>query len=410
MNRVFIISYRPCRGCVGGGSGVNYKLYQANARYRLLDHCYHIFSDRVITPQTGQVSVASMVPKAKASKKGASALASRVGAAWITKHKKYRSRIQAYFRELDRQYGFTDGDVYLFQDVESACEFTALFGFSRTALIYHQQGSLYNEWRAFHSFHLPLYRQYLNRYAAQGFGRVAVLAFPSMGAKESLIGSEPYFKKALEDRPITVLYNGFTGPDQVQGSETIAALCERLNRFQGLKFATVSALNEAKGVERIPQYLAQVAKNHPLLWVVVGSGVKSDALARNIDKYGISEQVIWIKDPMRHDDILKLFSLTDAYILFHRYSIFDYSTIEAMSYGNIPVLTPVGGNLEVLTAENGVAVADPSDASDLEAFLASAPLAELKERNRKLQASRFSDEAFLDGYRRLVQSMNDEVR
>lgn len=406
MSRVFVISYRKCLGPVGGGTGVNFKLYLANKQYGMIDQCYHIFTDQVIAPGTAEVSYSKLASAAKSKKKGIVALLTRIGSAWIVKHKKYRQRIQFYFRELDSRYHFTEQDVYLFQDVESAYEFMELFPFTKTVLIYHQQGSLYNEWQAFNSVELPAYRKYLNKYSEAVYGKVKVLAFPSMGAKDSLLQSEPYFEKVINSRAIEVLYNGFTKPELPADSDIIRQLRGKLESFEGYKFATVSALNEAKGVERIPQYLAEIGKKHPFRWVIVGNGVKAEELEANIAKYGIADSVIWIRDPMPHDDILKIFSMTDHYILFHRFSIFDYSTIEAMAYGNIPVLTPIGGNKEVIFGDNGVFVDDFSDASPFEAQK-KVPMAELKEKNMALQNQHFSDKAFLARYQALVERLKE---
>lgn len=406
MSRVFVISYRKCLGPVGGGTGVNYKLYLANKQYGMIDHCHHIFTDQVIAPGTAEVCYSKLGSAAKSQKKGIMALVTRMGAAWIVKHQNYRKRIRAYFRELDSRYHFSEQDVFLFQDVESAHEFMELFPYTKTVLIYHQQGSLYNEWKAFNAMHLPLYRKYLNKYSETVYRKVKVLAFPSMGAKDSLLQSEPYFENVINSRSIEVLYNGFTKPELPDDSDIIRDLRSKLESFDGYKFATVSALNEAKGVERIPQYLAEVGKKHPFRWVIVGNGVKAEELEANIAKYGIADNVIWLRDPMPHDDILKIFSMTDHYILFHRFSIFDYSTIEAMAYGNIPVLTPIGGNKEVIFGDNGVFVDDISDASPFEAQK-QVSMAELREKNMTLQNQHFSDEAFLARYQALVERLKE---
>lgn len=407
MSRVFVISYRKCLGPVGGGTGVNFKLYLANKDHQMIPGQYHVFSDQVIVPGTGEVSCSKLPPVTKAPKKGLRGLLSRMGAAWVVKHRRYRQRIRKYFRELDGQYGFSQEDVFLFQDVESAAEFMAVFPFTKTVLVYHQQGSLYNEWKAFNAVDLPVYRRYLNKYSEAVYAKVRVLAFPSMGAKDSLVESEPYFEKVLSGRQIEVLYNGFTKPQLPQDSQKIRELRKALEGFEGYKFATVSALNEAKGVERIPQYLAQIAKERSIRWVVVGNGVKAGELEENIEKYGIADSVIWIRDPMPHDDILKIFSMTDHYILFHRFSIFDYSTIEAMAYGNIPVLTPVGGNKEVILEENGVFVEDFADVSPFFERM-QIPMDQLKQKNIQLQDRCFSDEAFLRRYQALVERLKEE--
>jgi len=80
-----------------------------------------------------------------------------------------------------------------------------------------------------------------------------------------------------------------------------------------------------------------------------------------------------------------------------------------MSYGNIPVLTPIGGNREVIIEDNGVFVEDFGSAEGFRQFMAKAPLEELKNQNRQLQERCFSDEAFLRRYQTLVQTMQREV-
>ena len=108
MSRVFVISYRKCLGPVGGGTGVNYKLYLANKQYGMIDHCHHIFTDQVIAPGTAEVCYSKLGSAAKSQKKGIMALVTRMGAAWIVKHQNYRKRIRAYFRELDSRYHFSE--------------------------------------------------------------------------------------------------------------------------------------------------------------------------------------------------------------------------------------------------------------------------------------------------------------
>ena len=402
-----MISYRKCLGAVGGGTGVNYKVYLANKRYHYIENCYHIFMDQVIEPDTKEVVYGTLSSTSFNSKSIKKKL-SRISTAWIFKHKRYRKRIRAYFKQLDQTYHFSDDDVYIFQDVESAHEFMQLFPFSRTALVYHQQGSLYCEWKNFNSYKLEGYRNYLNQYSDEVYKTVKVLAFPSNGAKESLLESEPFFEHTVNRREIVVLYNGVSKAelDHIQQSHELEEIVKKLSDFKGVKFATVAALNEAKGVERIPQYLAELKKKYSLQWVLVGDGICAKPLSDELEKYGLENDVIWNKKPMQHDEILKIFSLTDFYILFHRFSIFDYSTIEAMSYGNIPVLTPVGGNKEVIFNESGVFVEDFKDVNTFVKLLTENSIQELKQKNKEIQENEFSEETFLKRYQQMIETLN----
>ena len=322
---------------------------------------------------------------------------------------RYRYKIRKYLKELDNKYSFSENDVYIFQDIESANEFIRMFPFRNTLFVYHQQGSLYNEWRSFNSYELSTYKRYLNQYSAKAYDNVAVLGFPSNGAKESLLESEPYFEKSVNKRETKVLYNGFTKPESLPNNLSLETeyIYSKLRGFDGIVFCTVSALNEAKAVERIPQYLTQVKKKHKIKWIVVGNGIKSEELQQEINKYNLSENVIWQKHPLSHAEILKLFELTDFYIMFHRFSIFDYSTIEALAYGCIPVLTPVGGNKEVIFENNGIFVDDFGNCDSFENFVSSKDIPTVKKINQEIQNDRFSNYAFLKRYSELVLKLRE---
>lgn len=408
MNRTFVFSYRKCMGPVGGGTGVNYKLFLANSEYHLIENCYHVFSDIVIEPGMKNVNYEKLKPNARQNSSLRRVL-SHFGLAWVCKHYNYRRRIRAYFEKLDSKYKFSENDVYIFHDIESANEFIRIFPFQNTMLVYHQQGSLYNEWKSFNSYELGLFQRYLNRYSVEAYNSVEVLGFPSFGAKESLLESETDLKKSLREREIAVLYNGFTrANDYLKNySKDLDSIIAELQNFDGIVFCTVSALNEAKGVERIPQYLAQIKRQHSLKWVIVGNGIKAEELQSEIAKNGLSENTIWQKAPLPHDEILRIFSLTDFYIMFHRFSIFDYSTIEAMAYGNIPILTPVGGNKEVVFDNNGLFVEEFNNSDGFENFLSSIDIPSIKRRNQEIQETRFSNFAFLKRYSDLISQMRE---
>jgi Glycosyltransferase len=168
-------------------------------------------------------------------------------------------------------------------------------------------------------------------------------------------------------------------------------------------FSIVATLNEAKGVERIPSFLSDIKNKYgSFLWIVIGDGIKAPELEENIVKYSLQDNVIWIKERVPHDDILALFQYTDFYILAHRYSIFDFSTIEAMKYGNIPILTPIGGNKEVIIVDNGIYLNDLTSCKDFDEYIANHNIEEVKIKNIAIANNLYSEKAFLKGYSVLV--------
>ena len=74
-----------------------------------------------------------------------------------------------------------------------------------------------------------------------------------------------------------------------------------------------------------------------------------------------------------------------------------------MAYGNIPILSCVGGNKEVIVNDNGCFVTDFADVSELHDLLSRNTVSELKNRNRQLQLERFSEKAFLEYYYKMIE-------
>lgn len=214
--------------------------------------------------------------------------------------------------------------------------------------------------------------------------------------------SEPVLKTMVSKMQRKYLYNGVSCPTV---SEDLPDWIQEVRDFDGYKFVTVANLNEAKAIERIPQYLAAVGrKGIRLTWVLVGNGVKAQNVADEIEKNNIDAHVIWMKSNVMHDDLMKLFSVTDFYILLHKLSIFDLSTLEAMHYGNIPILTPVGGNKEMITDGNGLFVDDFTDAGSFVDMIEIQDIQTMKEKNAKIQNEMFNDRAFLKRYVELCNS------
>ena len=133
--------------------------------------------------------------------------------------------------------------------------------------------------------------------------------------------------------------------------------------------------------------------------------MKATEVEKNIKDYNIEENVIWKKGNVMHSELMQVFSVTDFYILFHKYSIFDLSTLEAMHYGNIPVLTPVGGNKEMIFENSGLFVSDFGNVESFISYINNNSLEELHDLNRKIKRENFDEKAFLTRYVDLIAEM-----
>lgn len=383
--RVFSFSDRVCPGHpTGGPAGVNYRLLSANKKYGYIDNMIHVFRDMIIADgEPIKISVNEDTDI---------------------------QRLKKCFIDIDNHYNFSSDDVYIFHDVFSASVFYALFKLDKTILVYHQQGSLYKEWEYISGKQDKEMKKKLDTMLINAIYSVKYLAFPSKGAKESLIASEPCLEPIVNKAEIKVLYNGCDRPEAVEtSSEVVDKIISLISVSNEPVFITVAILNEAKGVERIPEFLAQVKNKYgSFKWIVIGNGIKADELSENIVNYGIEDNTIWIKNKLPHDDVLALFMYTDFYIVTHRFSIFDFSTIEAMGYGNIPILTPVGGNKEVILNNNGIFLENLSSSIDFDKFIEKESIEKAKIKNMKIVDELFSEKSFLKGYSELIEELRKQ--
>ena len=372
--RFISVAARPIpKGPCGGAGGVSYRLMKANEKYRLFEETVFIFLDKCISSSEGEI-VASSVPI-----------------------KQQLAELEGLYLKLDRILEFNVDDYFAFHDLESFVAMKqALPWIDKTLVMYHQQGSIYSE-------SIFMGNDPDERYAEFCFDltRIAVeqsqlFGFPSHGAKRALMETLPEICPFLDKKQEIIIYNGCS-PEITSKNSALEGLFEMLKQVRGDIFVTVATLNEAKGVERLPAFFKEYGKNvEDYFWIVIGDGAKREELSKGLED--LEGHVLWLDVPIDNQDVLRLYNESDYYILAHRFSIFDYATIEAMHMGCIPILTPVGGNMEMITEENGYFLDDALSGEGFIEWKKKQNIAELKERNRKIAGERFSEYSMLKAY------------
>lgn len=403
--RVFFLSSHVCEGESGGGHGVIYRLYTANKKYHLLpEDTVYVFINCVVEDndnpdkfviqhdtqiQSGiRVAVKKYIPNFIR----------------INNQKKRYERIRSYIEEVDKKYSFCESDIFICHDFRIAYVFVNRYPHLKCVYVHHMQGSVYFEWHSETGINSAPMKRFYDSLFCDICEKVDLLCFPSKGTEESLIDSEPELKESVESTERRYLYNGVDCPDI--DSNSIVPWIQDVSGMDGYKFVTIAKLNAAKAVERIPQYLYGIKqKGIKFTWILVGNGVQSIAVKEQIEKYHLENEVIWKRDRVEQAELMQLLTVTDFYILLHRFSIFDLSTLEAMHYGNIPILTPVGGNKEVIIDGNGLMVSDFSDVSSFMDMINSGKVEMMRQKNVNIQTEMFGDKAFLQRYVDLCEKM-----
>ena len=383
--RTFFVVQRPVptEPC-GGGGGVNYRLMMAQKRYHHFENAYFIYSDVLISANTGE-RLRLLQDEHQFD---------------INKTKEIYSVLNTHFR-------FNDEDVFVFQDIHSFYAMRETIGdMKRSIVVYHQQGSMYYEGLA-HGLSPDKDRKeqldYLTRYAIENS---SIFAFPSYGGKQALIDTLPDAALWLNKKKTIILYNGCSPSVTPEVDSDEQSIMDFLERIQGDIFISVAVLNEAKGVERLPDFFKRYDKIHfgkDWMWVIVGSGVKADSLSEGIK--GLEGHILWIQEHIPNDLILRMYEKADFYIMAHRYSIFDFATIEAMHMGCIPVLSDVGGNREMLGYGNGYMLDDDLNSDLFCEWVRKKDIQQMKDINRNVAREIFSEQSMLKRYLDAVSSM-----
>lgn len=406
LGRVFFLSSHVCEGESGGGHGVIYRLYKANQDYKILpNNTIYVFINCVAENDLGKEQ---FVIQHETQKQSATRVALKKyipNFIRIHNQQKRYDKIGTYLEELDKKYSFSEADVFICHDFRVAYVFVNRFPQLKCAYVHHMQGSVYFEWHSETGLNSKPMKKLYDAMFCDICKKAELICFPSKGTEESLIESEPELKSVVEDTARRYLYNGVNCPV----IESISPWVEEISKLAGYKFVTIANLNVAKAVERIPEYLYHLKQNRiKFTWILVGNGVQATAVKEQIDKYYLKNDVIWKQDRVDHAELMQLLSVSDFYILFHKFSIFDLSTLEAMHYGNIPILTPVGGNKEVIIDANGLLVSDFADVSSFLEMIQSGDMDSLRMKNMHIQRSMFDDRAFLQRYSDLCDEMATE--
>ena len=406
--RVFFLSSHMCEGESGGGHGVIYRLYKANQVHKLLsNNTVYVFMNCVAEDNRGEEQ---FIIQHEANMKSPTRVALTryiPNFVRIRNQKKRYDRIGSYLGELDKQYTFCESDVFICHDFRIAYVFVNRFPRLRCAYVHHMQGSVYFEWHSETGLNSRPMKKLYDEMFRDICKKADIICFPSKGTEESLIDSEPEMKDVVESTKRRYLYNGVNCPV----IEDIEPWVDEISNLEGYKFATIANLNAAKAVERIPEYLYHLKqKGIRLTWILVGNGVQATEVEKQIDKYQLKDNIIWKKERVKHFELMQLLSVSDFYILLHRFSIFDLSTLEAMHYGNIPILTPVGGNKEVIIDGNGLLVSDFSDVDSFIEMIQSDEMEAMRAKNMSIQKRMFDDKAFLQRYADLCDEMVRETK
>lgn len=281
-------------------------------------------------------------------------------------------------------------------------------------LIYHQQGSLCCEVEAVGAFLTENEEKYLRFIEETVFLNAETVFFPSNGARDKLIETSLLDKENIEkirfgEVPLynTLIENEKT-MDLEQALESLGL--QEIGNTDAKIFMSISDYNVSKGIDRIPVFLNRYVEitGEKVIWILIGG-------ANNKEMYEsmLRESTNWkfksflFGKRVDHSVILSMLDYSDYYIMLHRKSIFDLSTLEAMRAGNAVILSSEPANKEFNVNDN-VVIVDMDRIDDAISNIRNKDLNNWKQSNKEAYNKHFSNSSFYIRYAHMIDDFVGE--
>ena len=175
---------------------------------------------------------------------------------------------------------------------------------------------------------------------------------------EKIIVPSNYLKQivinwGIDGQKIHVVYNAFSAPQTTERKEEL----RKTLKLYGNIMVSVGRLVPWKGFGLLVELMPELIKKNPELKLyIIGEGPEFYNLRKLIDTQSLNDRV-FLLGKLPHDTVLKHLKAADLFVLNTGYEGFSHQLLEVMASGTPLITTAVGGNTELITAdENGVLV------------------------------------------------------
>lgn len=287
--------------------------------------------------------------------------------------------------------------VYFANDVYSAYILSRLG--CKYVFLYHGQGDLVCDSNAFGANLTLKEEEMITKLEIQAIENAYRSFFPSFGAGKFFLETIDADVKLKDYSPLyNCIYDYPTKKYKNKNEDTT------------LTFLSIGQMTRLKGIDRVPQFLQRIfeVSNRKIRWIVVANGELKEQVANEIRLINNSYDELIIEydnidKPISHEKIYELIYHCDVYIMLHRISIFDFSTLEAMYIGKPIVLSDIPGNDEFNIDNNIFLVNKKTTDEEIEKFLIDKD--EYGIRNQKVYIDHFSESSFKNRYHNVFDNL-----
>ena len=288
--------------------------------------------------------------------------------------------------------------IYISNDVFTACAL-AKYG-QKYIFLYHGQGDFVSDMNAFGARLTDREKEFITYVEKEAIKYSYKTFFPSRGARIHFLNT---INGVIDFEETPPLYNSIY-------DFPVKNYRKNSNKNK-LVFFSVGQMTRLKGMDQIPDFLnrVRVCTGKKIHWIVAAKGeLKEDVESRINDiNATISEhqRIVYeiIDYVVDHQKIYQLMAECDIYLMLHRISVFDFSTLEAMYMGKPIILSDVAGNDEFNCDNNILMVNKDLKDSDIAIFIQIMDV--YGNKNRRVYDANFSDSKFRERYYRIIDEL-----
>lgn len=295
------------------------------------------------------------------------------------------------FLQILKEQTFEKHTLYITNDLGTAYGLAVL---KKTYLfIFHHQGPIVKEDLDFGKTLSKKRIKTLHNIERTAFKNAKKIFFPSIGAQEMYFKSKYRSIDVAEVNIGGALYNTIS---EIQLKTRLECEPEKIT------FLSLGTISMAKGQDQSICFIEKLLEKSEkeIRYIVIGRGPLLDEVnthAIRLKEEYKNFEYIYIPRIESYEEIMRIHSIADIYIMLHRISIFDLSTLEAMSKKTALILSDVGGNKEFNRRDNVILVKENDYETAVEQLINS-DIGELKRKNRDVYDEFFSPTNFRNQY------------
>lgn len=310
------------------------------------------------------------------------------------------------WKDLDRYNEY----IFICHDVGTA--YGAYLRRCHYILIYHQQGALVSERISNGDPMTERDIEIANAVENIVFSNADQVYFPSIGARKAFESTTKMDCTKIKFSKYP-LYN--TIPDSTLKEDSVKLIKDYIlneeEREDTDVFLSIGDFSFNKGMERIPEFLKRYhdRTGRKIYWIAIGRKLKAGIYEKlDQEKKDWPFKSFLLGERINHDMILALMNYSDYYIMLHRASIFDLSTLEAMRAGNGIILSDIPGNTE-FNKNNNVVLVDMDNMEKALVRLSDTDKMSMSKLNKATYNEYFSKHNFYKEYSRMIDEELDRL-